>query len=193
MSFLRPSALYHFLITYSSLRWMPCQSSGFLRWSGLDGFLRLLVVGLLWSTFSELRSIPSSSMFPTLRVADRIIVEKASYYFRSPTIHEIVTFRDPTQLSGDNPDVVFIKRVVAKEGDTVEVHHGRLYINGVAQEEDFIAEQPAYTVKSTYVPKGHVYVLGDNRNNSYDSHVWGPLPVKNIIGRYVMCFHRPTN
>lgn len=132
-------------------------------------------------------------MFPTLRVADRIIVEKASYYFRSPAIHEIVTFRDPTQLSGDNPDVVFIKRVVAKEGDTVEVHHGRLYINGVAQEEDFIAEQPAYTVKSTYVPKGHVYVLGDNRNNSYDSHVWGPLPVKNIIGRYVMCFHRPTN
>ncbi|XP_057446796.1 chloroplast processing peptidase-like [Lotus japonicus] len=193
MSFLRPSALYHFLITYSSLRWMPCQSSGFLRWPGLDGFLRLLVVGLLWSTFSELRSIPSSSMFPTLRVADRIIVEKASYYFRSPAIHEIVTFRDPTQLSGDNPDVVFIKRVVAKEGDTVEVHHGRLYINGVAQEEDFIAEQPAYTVKSTYVPKGHVYVLGDNRNNSYDSHVWGPLPVKNIIGRYVMCFHRPTN
>lgn len=185
--------MYNFLITYyPSLRWMPCQSWGLLRWPGLDGFFRLLVVLLLWSTFSQLFYIPSSSMYPTLRVGDRIIVEKASYYIRSPAIHEIVTFRDPTQHSEDNTDV-FIKRVVAKAGDTVEVHHGGLYVNGVAQEEDFVAEPPTYTTKLTYVPKGHVYVLGDNRNNSYDSHIWGPLPIKNIVGRYVMCCHRPTN
>ncbi|XP_027339522.1 chloroplast processing peptidase-like isoform X1 [Abrus precatorius] len=172
MSFLRPSALYHFLMTYPSLKWMPCQSWGFLRWPGLDGFMRLLVVVLLWSLFSELRYIPSSSMYPTLRVGDRILVEK---------------------LSGGNKDAVFIKRIVAKAGDTVEVQHGALYINGVAQEEDFIAGPPTYTMPLTHVPKGHVYVLGDNRNNSNDSHVWGPLPVKNIVGRYVMCYHRPTN
>ncbi|OIV96647.1 hypothetical protein TanjilG_09189 [Lupinus angustifolius] len=193
MSFLRPSALYHFLITYPSLKWMPCQSWSFLRWPGLDGFFRLFVVFLLWSMFSELRYIPSTSMYPTLRVGDRIIVEKASYYIRSPAINDLITFRDPTQLSGDNTDAVFIKRIVAKAGDTVEVHHGGLYINGVAQKEDFIAEAPTYTMELTSVPKGHVYVLGDNRNNSYDSHVWGPLPVKNIVGRYVTCYHRPTN
>ncbi|XP_017422418.1 chloroplast processing peptidase isoform X5 [Vigna angularis] len=172
MSLLRPSAIYNFVTSYPALRWMPCQSWGFLRWPGLDGFLRLMVVGLLWSTFSELRFIPSSSMFPTLRVGDRIIVEK---------------------LYGENTETVFIKRIVAKAGDAVEVHHGVLYVNGVAQQEDFIAQPPAYTIPLTTVPNDHVYVLGDNRNNSYDSHVWGPLPMKNIMGRYVTCYHRPTN
>ena len=78
MSFLRPCALYKTFITFPSLRWMPCQSWGFLRWPGLDGVFRFLVVALLWSTFSELRFIPSSSMYPTLRVGDRIIVEKVN-------------------------------------------------------------------------------------------------------------------
>ncbi|KAG2663345.1 hypothetical protein I3760_16G024300 [Carya illinoinensis] len=148
MSFLRPSALYQFLITSPSLRWMPCQSWGFLRWPGLDGLLRLFVVLLLWSTFSEIRHIPSSSMFPTLRVGDRIIVER--------------------------------------------VNHGLLYVNGIAQKEDFIAECPTYKSNLTYVPQGHVFVLGDNRNNSFDSHFWGTLPIKSILGRYVMRCYRPN-
>ncbi|XP_022748860.1 chloroplast processing peptidase-like isoform X2 [Durio zibethinus] len=172
MSFLRPCASYRTLITFPSLRWMPCQSWGFLRWPGLDGLLRFVVVALLWTTFSEIRFIPSSSMFPTLRVGDRIIVEKESEFGK---------------------DAVFIKRIVAKAGDLVQVHHGSLYVNGVAQNENFIAEQPSYTSDLTYVPKGHVYVLGDNRNNSYDSHNWGPLSVENIVGRYVMCCYRPCN
>ncbi|PON91533.1 Peptidase S26A, signal peptidase I [Trema orientale] len=193
MSFLRPSALYYFLISYPSLRWMPCQSWGFLRWPGLDGFMRLLVVFLLWSMLSEIRFIPSSSMCPTLRVGDRIIVEKASYYIRSPALNDIVTFWNPTQPPGDTEKNVFIKRIVGKAGDFVEVNNGLLYVNGIAQKEDFIAGPPKYVSKLTYVPEGHVYVLGDNRNNSYDSHYWGPLPIKNIIGRYVTCCHRPPN
>ncbi|KAH9757130.1 peptidase S26 domain-containing protein [Citrus sinensis] len=128
---------------------MPCESWGFLRWPGLDGSLKILIGLLLWSTFSEIRFIPSSSMYPTLRIGDRIIVEKASYYFRNPSIHDIVTFRAPFQ-----------------------VRDGSLYVNGIAQNEDFIAEHPKYTSDLTYVPVGYVYVLGDNRNNSFDSHVW---------------------
>ncbi|KAK6246249.1 hypothetical protein SCA6_009339 [Theobroma cacao] len=251
MSYLRPCALYKTLITFPSLRWMPCQSWGFLRWPGLDGFLRFMVVALLWTTFSEIRFIPSSSMYPTLRVGDRIIVEKnfsanlhasnarnkkktrrslsedftsclyrflkmgdpwnqhhygvyshlavalqlvqASYFFRSPAINDIVTFLAPEQEPGYGKDAVFIKRIVAKAGDLVQVHHGSLYVNGVAQNENFIAERPSYTSDLTYVPKGHVYVLGDNRNNSYDSQYWGPLPVEKILGRYVMCCYRPSN
>ncbi|KAL5559665.1 hypothetical protein UlMin_035876 [Ulmus minor] len=193
MSFLRPSVLINFLVALTSLRWMPCQSWGFLRWPGPDGIMRLVVMLLLLLTLSEIRFIPSSSMHPTLRVGDRVIVSKASYYFQSPAINDIVTFWDPTQPPGEKERNVIIKRIVAKAGDWVEVNHGSLYVNGIPQEEDFIAEPPSYKSRLTYVPKEHVYVLGDNRNNSYDSHSWGPLPTKNIIGRYVTCCHRPTN
>ncbi|XP_044480336.1 chloroplast processing peptidase-like isoform X2 [Mangifera indica] len=194
MSFLRPTALYQSLLTSLSLRWMPCQSWVFLlRWPGLDGFFKILIGFLLWSTFSEIRFIPSSSMFPTLRVGDRILIEKicfignsspfptnfslidldmknfqASYYFRNPAVNDVITFQAPIQAHLQHPGLgeedVFIKRVVAKAGDLVQC-----------------------------VPKDHVYVLGDNRNNSFDSHVWGPLPAKNILGRYVTCCFRPSN
>ncbi|KAB1200531.1 Chloroplast processing peptidase, partial [Morella rubra] len=96
---------------------------------------------------------------------------QVSYYIRSPAIGDIVTFRDPTQQPEDEHGV-FIKRIVAKAGDLVQIHHGWLYVNGIAQKEDFLAEHPSYKSNLTYVPEGHVYVLGDNRNNSYDSHVW---------------------
>ncbi|KAL4596162.1 hypothetical protein ACB092_12G144100 [Castanea dentata] len=146
MSFMKPSALYMFLITYVSFRWMPCQSWGFLRWPGLDGFLRLLVVVLLWSMFSEIRYITSNSMHPTLREHDRVIIEKASYYIRSPAVHDIVTFKDPTQQLGDKEDIVFIKRIVAKEGDLVQVNgqekRKRKYFAAVMQIYDMTMVPP---------------------------------------------------
>ncbi|KAM7256973.1 hypothetical protein ACFE04_012714 [Oxalis oulophora] len=166
MSLLKPLPFHQFfLLPFSSL------TTTTLRWPGFDGLLRYLVILLLWSTFSEIHFIPSSSMYPTLRVADRVIIEKASYYFRSPVVNDIVTFRGPKQF-GFREDDVIIKRIVAKSGDYVQVRHGSLYVNGIARNEDFIAERPTYTSNLTYVPEGHVYVLGDNRNKSYDSHVW---------------------
>ncbi|XP_052201821.1 chloroplast processing peptidase-like isoform X6 [Diospyros lotus] len=149
MSFLRPSAPYQFLVAYQSVRWMPCQSWAFLRWPNLDAVLRLLVIVLLWSMFAEIRFIPSSSMYPTLGVGDRVFIERASYYIRRPAIHDIIIFRAP-----------------------IQVHEGSLYVNGISQNEDFIAEQLRYSLNTIIVPRGHVYVLGDNRNNSYDSHIW---------------------
>jgi hypothetical protein len=69
-----------------------------------------------------------------------------------------------------------------------QVKGGQLYVNGAPRCEAFIYERPAYTLASQRVPPGHVFVMGDNRNNSFDSHIWGPLPLKNVIGRAVFVY-----
>lgn len=170
-------------------------SVGLRVWRSQQENIRLvaiaLVLALLIRIFvAEPRYIPSNSMLPTLHIGDRLVVEKVSYLFQSPQKGDIVVFEPPEQLQslGYRKDQVFIKRIIGKPGQIVSVNNGKVYINEQPLSEDYIAESPAYQLVPVQIPQDEFFVMGDNRNDSNDSHVWGFLPKQNIIGRAVFRF-----
>lgn len=150
-----------------------------------------LVLAIVIRLFiAEPRYIPSDSMVPTLEIGDRLVVEKVSYDLRPPKTGDIVVFDPPPLLQeyGYAPDKAFIKRVIGQPGDVVQVQAGVVYLNGQPLVEGYIAEPPNYEMPPVQVPADRYFVMGDNRNNSNDSHIWGFLPRQNIIGRAVFRF-----
>jgi signal peptidase I len=122
--------------------------------------------------------IPSESMEPTLVEGDRVLVNRFIYRFRDPERGDVVVFHPPTA-----PDEDYIKRVVAVSGDSVEVKDGKLYVNGEPQDEPYLAEAFIQgTFPAETVPDGYVFAMGDNRNRSGDSRVFGPVGLDAILG-----------
>ncbi|MBD2038037.1 signal peptidase I [Leptolyngbya sp. FACHB-321] len=155
-------------------------------WENIQILIIALILALLIRVFvAEPRFIPSDSMLPTLEVGDRLIVEKLSYRLRPPAFGEIVVFDPPQQLQtqGYTKDQAFIKRIIGQPGQTVQVNNGTVFVNQQPLQELYIAAPPNYTLPPVTVPEDEFFVMGDNRNNSNDSHVWGFLPQQNIIGR----------
>jgi len=145
----------------------------------------------------EPRYIPSLSMYPTLDVGDQLAVEKVTKKLRPPERREVVVFTPPQKFrdivgsSSQKSKEALIKRIVAVGGDTVEVKGGRLYVNEERQEEAYTAEEAQYDFGPVSVPVGNVLVFGDNRNHSLDGHIWGYLPIENIIGRACFIYWPP--
>jgi signal peptidase I len=147
----------------------------------------LLALLLRWALI-EPRWIPSGSMLPTLQLKDRILVEKLSTHLGRPlSPGTIVVFHPPEILkqAGYDPNTALIKRVVAVAGDTVEVRGGQLWRNGSLAQPDWRLQAMDYQLAPITVPPGQLLVLGDNRNASLDSHLWGPLPADRVIGRAI--------
>ncbi|MGB3312468.1 MAG: signal peptidase I [Nodosilinea sp.] len=159
-------------------------------WAGQWSNLRVLAIALAIALtvrvlIAEPRYIPSNSMDPTLHIGDRLLVDKVSYRWQSPHRGDVVVFAPPPQLTrlGYETGQAFIKRIIGEPGQTVEVVQGQVLVDGQPLQEPYILEPPAYTLNPVTVPPGQVFVMGDNRNDSNDSHVWGSLPQQNIIGR----------
>jgi signal peptidase I len=137
---------------------------------------------------AEARYIPSTSMLPTLEVNDRLIIDKVSYHLKNPQRGDIVVFAPTKVLEQQNYHDAFIKRVIGVPGDKVEVKGGKVYVNNQALVENYLQEQPRYNKQFETVPPNQYLVLGDNRNQSYDSHHWGFVPRDKIIGKAVLRF-----
>lgn len=134
--------------------------------------------------------IPSESMLPTLLKGDKILVNKSNYY--QPQKGDIVVFKIPFYPNQKNKSgTFFVKRIIATPRQKVEIKNGVVYVNNKPLQENYIAEAPDYTLGPTIVPNDTYLVLGDNRNDSYDSHVWGFLPAANIIGKAYKIYWPP--
>ncbi len=161
-------------------------------WDNFQVLLTALILALLIRLFvAEPRFIPSDSMVPTLAVGDRLVVEKVSYRFHPPEFGDIVVFDPPPHLQefGFKKDQAFIKRIIAQPGQTVQVSGGKVYVDNRLLVEPYIAAAPDYVLPVVEVPPGQYFVMGDNRPNSNDSHVWGFLPANYIIGRACFRFY----
>jgi len=149
--------------------------------SGVQTLVSAAVYATLIVTFGfQVARVDGLSMAPTLEDHDRLIVNKLVYELGEPRPGDIVMLYYPL-----NPDKMFVKRVIAKEGDTVRIVDGRVYVNDLPLRDDYVP--PEFRSHDDFGPEtvkpGYYFVMGDHRNNSSDSRHWGPVPKKYIVGK----------
>jgi signal peptidase I len=174
---------------------IPEQKEAGERRSGLSSFLIdiletlvlavILFVGI--NAVSVRIRVDGSSMEPTLHSGAYVLVNKLSYRLGQPAYGDIIVFYYPR-----DPGQEYIKRVIGLPGDQVEVVDGEVYVNDRLLDEPYISAAPIYPGSWT-VPDDALFVFGDNRNNSSDSHTWGPLPISYVVGKAVLVYWPPTD
>lgn len=127
------------------------------------------------------------SMEPTLHNGEFVIVNKLAYKLGEPKHGDVIVFRYPR-----DPDQEYIKRIIGLPGDRIRIINGEVYVNDELIDEPYIAAAPRYQ-SEWRVPEGSLFVLGDNRNNSSDSHNWGPVPMEYVIGKALFVYWPPES
>jgi signal peptidase I len=148
----------------------------------------VLVFGFVRPVIAAPFYVGSESMVPTLEVWDRVLINKLAYDFAAPARGDIVLFESPE--GGRDP---LIKRVIGLPGEKIELRHGRLFVDGEPEEEPYLRGRPrgGTAYGPVRVPEGHVFMMGDNRANSFDSRFFGHVPKENLIGEALFRFWPP--
>ncbi|MGH9023932.1 MAG: signal peptidase I, partial [Acidimicrobiia bacterium] len=175
----------------------------YLVLAGTAAVIALVVRTLLAQAFF----IPSESMVSTLLVGDRVLVSRISYRIHEPRRGDVVVFESPygkapTKQAAPPARVLrfvleglglrqpstddFIKRVIGRPGESVEGRDGTILVNGRPLTEPYLAERPNGSFDPVVVPEGHLWVMGDNRNASSDSRVFGPIKKSKVVGRAIL-------
>lgn len=194
----------------------PSKKLGFIRELAETVLLTLIIFVAIRALVVNYR-VDGDSMDPNLRNGEYLLVNKAVYFhldlnalkslltgqhyatrdivylFHPPQRGDIIVLNPPVR--SDKP---YIKRVIALPGETVAIHEGKVYVNGQPLNEPYIADPPRYSYPLVgngefTVPNGMIFVLGDNRNNSSDSHVFGPVPLDSVIGKAFFAYWPPSS
>ena len=144
-----------------------------------------VILFLVINSVSARVRVDGVSMLPTLQNGEFVLVNKLAYRTGTPSRGDIIVFRSTTTT-----DLDLIKRIMGIPGDKISIHNGQVLINGQTLSEPYINAVPNYG-GDWQVPDGYLFVLGDNRNDSSDSHLWGFLPEKNVIGKALVIYWPP--
>jgi signal peptidase I len=147
--------------------------------------LGIAVFALFHVTIGSFK-VYGTSMLPTVEEGEYIMVSKAAYFFGQPHRGDIIVFDSPQDSKTD-----LIKRIIALPGDTVEIRDDKVTVNGTPLAEPYTLEPPHYLVLPEEIPAEHYFVLGDNRNNSSDSHRGWTAPRQNIVGKAWITYWPP--
>jgi signal peptidase I len=151
----------------------------------LETVLLTAVLFLVINTVTGRSQVNGFSMEPTLHDGQYLIISKITYWIRPPERGDIIVLHPPNNLGED-----YIKRIVGLPGERVEIRDGKVWVDGVALDEPYVSGGPSYSGSWT-LGEGEYLVLGDNRNNSSDSHSWGPLDEDSIVGKAWLSYWPP--
>jgi len=153
----------------------------------LETLLLSVVLFFLINALSARIKIDGSSMEPNLHHGEFLIVSKVNYRIGEPERGDVVVFDFPRNITQE-----YIKRIIGLPGEQIRVEGGRVYVNGILLTEPYLIMEPRYEGEWV-VPENTLFVLGDNRNNSSDSHTWGIVPMENVIGEALLIYWPPSS